>query len=67
MLSVFYSDDFTGHWPVGTAAIVVARDETEAIELMDRKLREVGLVFDGTMRKLDTETPTVLILRDGEY
>ena len=66
-MNVYYSNDFTGIWPVGTAAIVVAESEEEARKLLDRKLGDIGLVFDGTLVLVDDTVAEAIVLRDGNY
>ena len=59
----WYSKDFTGHWPVGSALVVVADSEADAIEEAKRLCVDWGLVFDGTVHEV-TES---IMLFDGEY
>ena len=66
-LRLFYSDDFTGHWPVGVAALVVASDEKEAALRLGLMLNARGLKFDGTLTEVPLACPGVVILRDGNY
>lgn len=66
-MRLFYSDDFTGHWPVGTAAVVVANDETEAAMLLEQRLSEHGLSFDGRLIEIDATQPMALVIADGNY
>lgn len=68
-LEVFVSDDFKGHWPVGTSAVIVARDEDQARELLQAELIAHGLGGHDafTVRKIQTERPQAFVLQDGEY
>jgi hypothetical protein len=66
-MRLFYSSDFTGHWPVGTAAVVVANDEEEAAALLSSRLLEHGLSFDGRLTEIDATKPMALVLLDGNY
>lgn len=67
-MKVFTVNDFTGFWPVGTAAVVVAENEASARKLLEAKLAERRLPADGfTLHELSTEAPSVLILCDGDY
>jgi hypothetical protein len=63
---IFVSTDFTGHWPVGTAAVVRAPDEEVAVAILCEKLREQGLPQDKapTVQRFEGE---VAILQDGNY
>jgi hypothetical protein len=66
-VKVFVSSDFTGHYPVGSAAVVVAANEDEARALLTAELAKEGLVFDGTLKAMKTNAPHALILCNGEY
>lgn len=70
-MRVFYSNDFPGHW-VGTAAVMVARDEDHARELLTAKLVELRLMHKGqksgfTVTELPTDSAAALVLQDGDY
>lgn len=67
-MKVFYSNDFTGKWPVPTAAIVIAPDEEIAKLQLARELLVMGLPGKNfTVTEVDVTKPAVLILSDGEY
>lgn len=70
-MKIFISTDFTGHYPVGTAAVVVARDSTHARSLLDRELQHRDLWNpDGDpykLSELDTKHERAYILNDGNY
>jgi hypothetical protein len=67
-MRVFTSNDFTGHWPVGTAAVVVAEDKEAAKKLLTAKLKAEGLKFDGTLREINIHsTAEAIILNNGNY
>ena len=75
-MRVFTCDDFKGHYPVGTAAVVVASDIAEARKLLDAELASRGLPqHDGhpsrptvpTLTQVYTSKPRVIILCDGNY
>ena len=69
-MKVFWSTDFRGFYPVGTAAVVVARNEDEARRLLRQKILDHGLPdpFDEfTVTELDISSPKAVILRDGDY
>ena len=73
-MKVFYCDEFTGHYPVGTAAIIVAKTIKEAaqqlmIELANRGLEQSIDVEQLTEVKPNQPgaTPFALILCDGDY
>lgn len=66
-MRTFYSSNFTGRYPVGTAAIVVAETKAEAAALLEAELSKRGLRFDGTLQEVVPAMPQVLILLDGDY
>jgi hypothetical protein len=69
-MRVFTSDDFAGHWPVGTAAVVVAPDEAAARVLLLAELATHGLADQPrgfTLRELDTVVPAAVVLNNGDY
>lgn len=69
-MRVFYTNDFRGHWPVGTAAVIVARNLDEAYVLMTSKLIAMGLGADNsdfTISELPTDSTNVVVLCDGNY
>lgn len=71
-MKVFTCTNFEGHYPVGAAAVVVARDEKKAKELLDLELRTQGLELgDATLTEIcmasSTTEPVVLVLADGNY
>lgn len=64
-LRVWTSKDFEGHWPVGVAAVVVARDEAEARGLLAAVLPVHNSPF--TLQEVLMDTPNCTILNDGDY
>lgn len=68
-MSVFYTNNFCGHWPVGTAAVIVARNLDEAYVLMSKQLCEMGLAQteDFSIKELPTDRTHVVVLQDGDY
>lgn len=67
-MRVFVCNDFTGYWPVGTAAVVVADDEVAARGLLAQALRDKKLDDGGfTLTEVDTGKAAVRILNDGDY
>jgi len=68
-MRVFYSNDFQGYWPVGTSAVIVARDKDEAYVLLLNKLIGLGLGRDKdfTVQELATDHTQVIVLQDGNY
>ncbi len=64
-MKTFYTTDFTGHYPVGTSAIVRAESMEEAAFMLDAELFKQGLRFDGTFVELKGKN--VIILNNGDY
>ena len=71
-MKVFTSSDFPGFWPVGSAAVVVARSKRGAATLLRNVLIHKGLIKKGveddfTLEELDLSEPHTAILCDGNY
>lgn len=69
-MKVWTITGFDGHYPVGTAAVVVAETAEQAAAELNRELLERGLsgnVAPSTLRKLDTRTLGAVVLCDGNY
>lgn len=66
-MKIWTSHDFTGHYSVGTALVVCAENETDAIIMCELELKEHGLVFDGTLTELRIDAPKCRVLNDGDY
>lgn len=67
-MKVWTCDDFTGHYPVGTAAVVVAQSEADARLLLIDACRARGLVIeDFTVKPLDSSVARAVVLCDGNY
>ena len=66
-LETFYSNDFTGFEPTGTAIICKARNKKEASQIFQDALEDIGLEFDGTVNSFNEYDGQVLILSDGDY
>ena len=66
-MRVWTSSDFFGHYPVGSAAVVVAPDEATALRLLSEELTSRGLRSSGTLVELDLSTPKAVVLVDGDY
>ena len=68
-MRVFYTNDFRGHYPVGTSAVIVARDFDEAYVLMTSQIIAMGLGKDNSdfsIKELPTDSTRVVVLQDGE-
>jgi hypothetical protein len=69
-MNVYYTTGFEGHNPVGTAAMVVARDRGHARRLLDVELKSRGLEGtepDAKFVKIDVGVTQAIVLNDGEY
>lgn len=69
-LKVFICNSFEGHYPVGTAAVIVAANKEEAIKLLDDDLTDRNLqqtLSPDDIRELDTSVAHSCVLNDGEY
>lgn len=69
-MNVYVNNGFTGHWPVGTAAVVVAEDKQQAAQLLEAELTRAGLhqsIDAEAMSEVDTRTAGAMVLRDGNY
>ena len=69
-MKVFYNNSFIGHYPVGTSALVVAGNATEAAFYLEDSLLDHGLeqlIKPDDMLELSLERGTVLIVQDGDY
>lgn len=66
-MRVFTCNDFTGHYPVGSAAVVIAKDEHHAEEILRLSLGERGLSGDFTLKELNVTEAGAVILADGNY
>jgi hypothetical protein len=69
-MNVYTNNRFTGHWPVGSAAVVVEESAEKAAARLNVDLREAELPGDALpedMIPLWTGVPFCRILCDGEY
>lgn len=76
-MKVFTTNDFTGHWPAGTAAVVIAESRAKAVLLMIKKLEEEGLMESHPTRRsteqsftlieIDLTGEQAIMLSDGGY
>lgn len=68
-MKVFTATGFQGHWPVGTAAVVVAETEEEADRLLIESLSKMDLIQDEPVKlqEVDTTVTHVSVLLDGDY
>lgn len=70
-MRVYTCTDFTGHYPVGTAAVVIAPNRKRAVELLEKELKNIGLeqkVNPLSLIVLSIRAgKTCIVLRNGDY
>jgi hypothetical protein len=69
-MNVYFCTSFSGHWPVGTAAVVIAPSDTMAADLLNEELLKKYLKADvrpQDMQKIDHEVSAAYVLCDGNY
>lgn len=69
-MKIYTCTDFTGVWPVGVAAVVVADCAAAAEHMLNVALRARGLPGDAQVHEgaaIDVARPGVRILTDGNY
>lgn len=68
---VYTAKGFKGHWPVGTSAVIVAKDKIEALTFLNLELSANGLpptTFDDCeIKAVQQNKPKCIILNDGNY
>jgi hypothetical protein len=69
--NIYTCNDFRGAYPVGTAAVVVARDKATARKLLTAELVKRGLLQPSeggfTLNIVLDDEDAVIILNDGNY
>lgn len=69
-MRIYSHTKFSGHWPVGTAAVVIAEDRDMAVTLLEQKLKDIGLsqkIERDDFMVIGSSAPVAVILRDGDY
>ncbi|MEE9386368.1 MAG: hypothetical protein V3V08_23385 [Nannocystaceae bacterium] len=68
-MRIYVCTDFTGHYPVGVSAVIVAESEGEAVNVLESELIRIGLEQSDpvTVVELDTAVSSAHILCDGNY
>lgn len=68
MMKTYACKDFQGRWPVGTAAVIRAKSEAAAREMLSEALVEEGLKPLKPDAVLTVVKPnTAIILNNGDY
>jgi hypothetical protein len=69
-MNVWTNNKFTGFYPVGTAAVVVADTAEQAAGLLNAELERLGLMVLSEPHQfalLPTTQPMACVLYDGDY
>jgi hypothetical protein len=71
-MRVWVTTDFEGHYPVGTAGIVVAEDEARARRLMRDEIKRQGLSGKGfgkpfSLQEIPLTNARATVLLNGDY
>jgi hypothetical protein len=68
-LHVYVCTDHDGHYPIGVASVVIARNQVDARGLLDAQLEAHGLNPNEpyTLVEIGLEGPEAVVLRDGNY
>lgn len=69
-MRVYTANEFKGFFPVGTAAVVVAKDMTHAAELLNAELKRIGLpesVKPTDFSEVSKTHACAYVLQDGNY
>lgn len=69
-MKVFTCKSFEGHWPVGTAAVIVALTVEDAVALLSDAVAQHGLkqkIEPEQLVELDITQQHAVVLNDGEY
>jgi hypothetical protein len=71
-MKVWTCNRFTGHYPVGCAAVVYAETQQEAVDILNASLKEQGLEGDAAIEDMELfpchpQWVEVRILCDGQY
>ena len=69
MIKIWTNNKFEGHWPVGTAAVVIAETANDAATYLNDFLAEQGLpdTKGSDFVEMDFKDGQVSILCNGEY
>ena len=69
-MKVWINTSFSGHYPVGTSAVIIAPTAEEACRLLNDALMEIGLkglTHPNQFTQIKTNEPRAIILQDGDY
>lgn len=66
-MKTYVCTSFKGHWPVGTSAVVSAKDEPTARLLLSQELARQGLTLQDDDKLEQLARNSALVLNDGNY
>lgn len=69
-MKIYTNNQFTGHYPVGSAAVVMAKTPAEAARRLNTVLRSMGLPASATSKDMNVfpvGDEVVRVIRDGDY
>lgn len=67
-MKIFYNNTFSGHYPVPTAAVIIAENKQRAIKLLNGELVRHGLPADvRSVVEISTACERAVIIQDGDY
>jgi hypothetical protein len=69
MLKVFYCTDFEGHYPIGTAAVMVAENKEQAKLLLENSLKDdlPQVIEVNDIHEMDLNNQGCNVLHYGNY
>ena len=70
-LKIYICTDHDGHWPVGVASVITAKDKREAKKLLDKELIADGLTpfkeNSYNLTEIENNKSEAYILNNGSY
>lgn len=69
-LRIYACNNFRGHYPAGTSAIMIAKTREDAAELLEQHLMKQGLsqlISTEQIFEIDSSTEQAVIFSNGDY
>lgn len=69
-MKIYTNTKFIGHYPAGTAAVVIAKSKQHAAEMLEKRLMTEGLdqeVSPDDFEQIPKTQEQVIIMHDGDY
>jgi len=69
-MNIYTCNSFSGQYPVGTSAVIVAESVDDAKKRLENELKRIGLeqkINPEQIKVVETDLPDVIILNDGNY